>query len=304
LLKLEINKFNILFFLEDMKMKKFSMLFMLVLAVSLSGPAQADWNATNLLLNGGFETPDANSVYWTAQQRPEPNSWQFETGVAGAIVGYNSNMATLNYITPTSPPDDVNYFDPPAGAHGGSCFIGMVANLANSWALCYQSHPCAEKRQYRLEAYVYAPDIGGVVTPQLKIDYRDSGGNLMNASTKDVNFPGTTKGAWTLLALNSNISPVGARTVSGVVGTSVMAGAMDYTELYWDDVTLTMITPTAPTSCELLQFKTGWDFAVGDLNRDCVIDFKDYAIFAQYWLQCNAHDYVPACNYTNGKKVQ
>jgi hypothetical protein len=292
-------------------MKKFIVLFILVLAVSLSGTARADWNATNLLLNGDFETPDPCGYSLTCPANSEPNRWGhlqpgFDTGL---ITG-----AYINYVSPLSPTPTLASLDPGTdgdrysnawlvgGAHSGSSLIAMALDsnsLATSYALCYQTHPCAEKRSYRLEAYVWIPNGKTITKPELKIDFKNASGTFLRTDIKDCDI--ATYSTWQYVTMDSNgIAPEGSRSLGAAIGTGkTTAGGT--AEMYWDDVKLTMLG-AAPSSCEQLQFASGvivpgrklegtpttWDFAVGDLNRDCVIDFKDYAIFAGNWLVSNA----------------
>jgi hypothetical protein len=271
-------------------------LLLILMVLILASTARAHWDALNLLLNPGFEDPCTGPTPPNPEWPPnaEPNHWgHLQPGWdSGPIAG-----ADANYVSPTSPPLDlaVYFAPPPSGYNGSNSFIAMAVkpNSINSWALCYQVHSAAEKRQYHLEAYVYTDTGSEILSPELKIDFRNSSGVMLRSDIKT--FPGLTDGVWTLVTMDSNGSaPDGARTVGATVGTGKMVSVTDYTEVYWDDVTLTS-PGDAPNPCELLQFSASskWDFAAGDLDRNCVIDFKDFALFAQYWMGCNAR----GCKY-------
>jgi hypothetical protein len=234
------------------------------------GMTQTGWNATNLLLNPSFEQVKVSNPN-------EPNEWTFDYAGPSA--------ATVTVYKHDGGHTDANYIETDA-----------VGNAdAGAWAVAYQTHYIAEKRRYRIEAYVKTFDDSDPA--ELKLDFKDSGGAIIE--TYSNLFAVSGAGGWTLVACDSNAAPVGSRMVSAVVSTSGLDVLMS-SYVMWDDVKLTMIGE-APKPCEELQFNWGWDFAVGDLNRDCVIDFKDYAIFASYWLECNAYPYIPTCHYQDAK---
>jgi hypothetical protein len=260
--------------LEDKKMKKFSVLLIVIMAVSLTGTAQAHWNATNLLLNPGFEDPDPNTKIL------EPNEWVFD------YAGPDAQTATV--YKHDGGHTDANYIETDA----------YTTSSAGAWAVAYQTHYIAENRRYRIEAYAEALD-GNGDKAEFKLDYKDSSGAIMDSNAIQFTVP-LTDPPWALYTFDGRVAPIGARQVSAVVSSSSLAAGDPVSYIKWDDVKLTMIGG-APTPCETVQFNWGWDFAASDLNRDCVVDFTDYAIFAKYWLECNSYPYTLTCNYINAK---
>ncbi len=242
-------------------MKKFSVLFLiLALAMVMAGSAKA-----NYLLNPGFEDPctgDSNV----------PEHWEFfvhdpeETG-----------KGTITY----------NH----AVAHAGADSVEMEIETGGTDVVlsCFQEICAAEGIPYKLTAYVntYWGSKGSI-----KLEFKNENGDLIREDVNEIDY--STDNGWMLLTVDSNgVAPIGTRTVTA----TVFNDTINANQTYYDDLDLTHTKGEALTNCETSQFSA--DFAgisAGDVNRDCLVDLRDIAALAEYWVRCNAVG-CPDCGY-------
>lgn len=241
-------------------MKKFSVLFLiLALAMVMAGSAEA-----NYLLNPGFEDPCTGAGNW-------PEYWEF-----------------FEYPEETA---DGNIIYDHTVRNAGVDSVKMVITGGTEVVLsCFQEIYAAEGIPYRLTAYVmtdFASD------GAIKLEFRDKNGTLLREDVNDA--VGNTSTLWKQFTIDSNgPAPVGTRTVTATVSKDTINGGAP---IWYDDLDLTHTKGEALTNCETSQFSADFvGISDGDVNRDCLVDLRDIAALAEYWVRCNAVG-CPDCGY-------
>ncbi|MBW8001159.1 MAG: hypothetical protein FVQ80_03955 [Planctomycetes bacterium] len=254
-------------------MKKFSMLFLiLAIAMVMAGTANA-----NYLQNPGFE------IFNSDPNNPnEPNDWNFLGGDStGVPVGGTGTGYTITYVEADS-----------VYAHSGDDYVKLDAT-SYSWTVVYQEFDIAEGIDYKLKAWAKATPASTPIG--LELEFKDSGGNWIRRGADITVFNATT--SWALYVNDSNgVAPIGTRSVACTVSTENVAGYTYGQIAYFDDLELTSLPDyAAMNDCQKTQFLDGFDFVQGDLTRDCLMDLRDIAVFADHWTECNIDPTFGGC---------
>jgi hypothetical protein len=149
----------------------------------------------------------------------------------------------------------------------------------------YCAGPC-QKIKYTISYdYFYEPNIGSLSDVNI-IDYLPAEVDFNSASGPNCIQPDSNTVVWHIGTLNPG--DVGSVTLTVSVKCSQPNGTIENKcEIKSGDIVYGIAYKDTPVC---LSCKDLWDIGLGnpaDLNKDCKIDFYDFAIFAKDWGKCN-----------------
>jgi hypothetical protein len=158
-------------------------------------------------------------------------------------------------------------------------FVGAVYNYKNTSQWNIQT---IWREGDNGESYISGPRIDGTVAVWVTTTRMPSGVGLMSLDSPEWMLKAACLGPSGSIASSELRRSTSEHYAADIVdGTVIWSELASEAELY---------------KAELV-FECGdWGYEYGDLNRDCYVDFKDFAIFADGWLKCTMPN-VPGCGY-------
>jgi hypothetical protein len=236
------------------------------------GPSVASANQMRVMTNPLISTIGNREHRLMVKVRSQVStpSWvKYSLGSSGwiALTSYSSNWGlNTQYYTTTSTENAIKLT------------FNMYANSANDNIYI----DAVELARERVMPTVYSDSVGStlVVGSETKVSFVAPPYTVYdprNAFDPDI----------TILSANANITDVqwisdnevSAKITANSTGQLQLVFRNEYCDM---EFTYVMFAVNAPSACG----SAGTEFSSSDLNRDCIVNLSDFAIFASEWLTC------------------